>query len=53
MKETIKISLISFIVSLNVCIWRDAIGEVFDSAVFVILSLSLGLLLHDLIFNRK
>ena len=53
MKDTLKIVLVSFLVSFNVCVWRDAIGEPFDIAVFAALGLLSGILLYGLVYNRK
>ena len=53
MKQTLKTVIISFLVSFNVCVWREAIGVVFDIVTVVILGIALGILLYGFVYDRK
>jgi len=50
---TIKIVLISLGVSLNVCVWRDVLGDTFDQAAFFTALFILGLFLRDKLFHDR
>ena len=51
--DTLKTVLISLLVSLNVCIWRDVLEDVFDEAVLFITLCIFGLFLYGKAFHDK
>jgi len=51
--ELLKIVLISFLVSFNVCLWRDVFEDIFDEAVFAIVLFIIGLTMLGRIFYSK
>lgn len=48
-----KIILVSFLISLNVCVWKDVLGDIFYEAVFVVSCGILGLFIYSAYFYGK
>jgi len=51
--NTLKIILISTMISLNICIWRDVAEDTFDCVVALIILVILGAFLHERVFRGK
>jgi len=51
--QSIKNLLISFLVSLNVCLWKDILGDIFCKAALIIIAYIIGLLIYGEVFHGR
>ena len=51
--QFLKMLIISFLVSLNVCVWRDVLQDTFDEAVMFIALFILGMFLRGRILRNN